>query len=210
MILIFLRYWLCIPGFYSTYEIILKLGEFEVFLHDQSDQFNSFRAKGCQQKWQDSDDGTSRLVEWRCEDSRLNQGYQSVLCLSRFFRFIFYFTNAQCQNNRTPRHGWISYICGVREGLFFSLKVSSCTVQVPLWCVKTAFVTQGLGNREFVKAMEVYKYISSFCNSNAVSIFPECMPFRFIWPYMLNLCKWSYCHLFLYRWGGDKNIVKPS
>ena len=26
----------------------MKLGEFEFFLHDQSDQFNSFRAKGCQ------------------------------------------------------------------------------------------------------------------------------------------------------------------
>ena len=31
--------------------------------------------KGLPREWQDSDDGTIRVFEWRCEDSRLNQGY---------------------------------------------------------------------------------------------------------------------------------------
>ena len=38
-------------------------------------------------------------------------------------------------------------------------------VQVPLWCVKTAFVTQGLGSREFVKTMELS--ISTCCQGAA-------------------------------------------
>ena len=50
-----------------------------------------------QRKWQHIDDGTIRVFEWRCEDSRLNHGYQSPLYL---FRFIFYLKIDDCQNNR--------------------------------------------------------------------------------------------------------------
>ena len=53
--------------------------------------------KGLPRKLQDSDDGTIRVFEWRCEDSRLNQGYHSLQDLSIF---IFYLKNDKCQDNR--------------------------------------------------------------------------------------------------------------
>ena len=53
--------------------------------------------KGLPRKWQDSGDGTIRVSGWRCEDSRLNQGYQSRLYLSRF---TFYLKIHKCQDNR--------------------------------------------------------------------------------------------------------------
>ena len=42
------------------------------------------------------------------EDGRLNQGYQSILCLSSLSRFIFFLANDKCQDNRKYRHGWIT------------------------------------------------------------------------------------------------------
>ena len=53
--------------------------------------------EGLPRKWQDSGDGTIRVSGWRCEDSRLNQGYQSRLYLSRF---TFYLKIHKCQDNR--------------------------------------------------------------------------------------------------------------
>ena len=48
-------------------------------------------------------------------------------------------------------------------------------VQVPLGCVKTAFVTQGLGSREFVKTMEVSISIRAY------EVFLAFLFFFFFW-----------------------------
>ena len=47
----------------------------------------------------------------------------------------------------------VKKLCDGRDGANFALKVTSCTI--PLWCVKKAFVTQGMGIREFVKTVEI-------------------------------------------------------
>ena len=57
--------------------------------------------KGQPRKWQDNDDGTMRVYSWRCEDSRLNHGYQSPLYL---LRFILY--RKLCIKHR---HHWVAY-----------------------------------------------------------------------------------------------------
>ena len=54
---------------------------------------------GLPRKSQDIDDGTNRVFEWRCEDSRPNQGYQSLLYLSRFIFYLSKLINVKTIEN---------------------------------------------------------------------------------------------------------------
>ena len=117
----------------------LKWNELAAGSAPWDDQEKRFRAKGHQENDKTvamAPLGFSNEYVWVCEDSRLNQGYQSLLYLSRF---IFYLEIDKCQGNRklcvNHRHHWIAYsfhVWGVPEDLvlFQKLQADNQSMQV--------------------------------------------------------------------------------